>query len=291
MYGAIDIGTNSVRLLIGHFSNEFIPIYRDIKITRLGEGVQETNLLKKEAIERTLDAVACFYNVLNKYNVDGYRIVATSAARDADNKELLLAGAEGRGIKVEIISGHEEGWLSYAGAVSSHKHLTNPVVIDIGGGSTEIIYLDNQNDLQKTSINVGAVRCTEGNWNDGQIIAALKPVLEELKNLQPLNLIGVGGTITTLAAIFQKLDIYDPKKVQGFILRAENIQKILCFLQKLTIKELQKVPGLNPQRADIIVAGTKIIANILQEIQAVSITVSESDLLEGIIMELQKSLT
>jgi exopolyphosphatase/guanosine-5'-triphosphate,3'-diphosphate pyrophosphatase len=287
MYGAIDIGTNSVRLLIGQVEERKVkPIYRSLCTTRLGEGVQSSGRIKEEAVQRTVKALAKFKQSLQEFGVPVYRAVATSAARDADNSSLLISAAKAYGIEVEIITGQEEASLSYAGAVSVHRGLENPVVVDIGGGSTEIINLDNEGKVQTTSTNVGAVRCTEATWPESRIVQALKPALQHLPKELPLNLVGVGGTITTLAAIDQKLELYDPEKVQGYRLESKTVESILKKLEALSPEERKKVPGLRPERADIILAGIRILSVILNELSLHDLLVSESDLLDGIILAL-----
>lgn len=287
MYGAIDVGTNSVRLLIGQVSEGKVrPEYRDLKYTRLGEKVAETGKLKAEAIDRTVRVLAEFKQRLDYFHVKNFRAIATSAARDANNQEELLENAQDKGIPVEIISGAEEACLSYHGAKSGLAGLSNPVVIDIGGGSTEIIYEDKEARMHYRSADVGAVRCTEACWPVRKIRRALADFLEPLTGLEGPALVGVGGTITTLAAVEQKLAIYNPDKVHGYQLSSASVRKIMAEFQALSVEERKKVPGLSPERADIIMAGMQILTAILSYLQLNHLVVSESDLLEGMILNL-----
>lgn len=286
MFAAIDVGTNSVRLLIAEYERKGINyVYKDLKTTRLGEGVAETGYLQEKAIQRTVDALAEFQDVIRKLNVTKMRAVATSAAREAANGELLIKEAGEKGIKLEIISGKEEAELSFKGAISDQETNSNQLVVDIGGGSTEIIYcLSGQ--VLTSSTKAGAVRCTEGNWSEAQIMAAFQPVLEKIRLLPGNELIGVGGTITSLAAIDQKLGKYDPDLIHGYKLGIERVRTIRKELAGLPLAERRQVKGLQPARADIIVAGIDILLAIMSGLGQQLITVSEKDILDGIILEL-----
>lgn len=285
MLGAIDIGTNSVRLLIGQRINGQVkPIRRHLTTTRLGQGLGEKGLLQEEAVKRTLEALAHYAQILQEYGVEKYRVVATSAAREAVNKELLLQGARKVGLEVEIISGAEEARLSYTGAISIHRHLKTPVVLDIGGGSTELIFC-RQGQLHLSSIEVGAVRCTEDFWSEEDLHKALEPAFKMLPK-ENFSLVGVGGTITTLAAIDQKLALYDPRYIQGYVLTKEAVKAIESHLSALSLTERRQVPGLRPERADIILAGIKILRVILDQLPVAEVLISESDILDGIILSL-----
>lgn len=285
MFGAIDIGTNSVRLLIGQReAGRVKPVCRQLSTTRLGQGLQKTGLLQEEAVRRTVQTLACYARILEEYGVKKYRAVATSAVRDAANRELLLKAAREQGLEVEIISGEEEAWLSYTGAVSVHRELKNPVVLDIGGGSTEMIF-QLQGQIRSSSTDVGAVRCTEASWSEEDIRQALAEALTQLPP-SPFSLVGVGGTITTLAAIDQELEPYDSQRVQGYVLTKKAVEAIEKRLSALSLEERRQVPGLQPERADIILAGIKILRVILDQLAVAELVVSESDILDGIILSL-----
>jgi len=285
MFGAIDVGTNSVRLLIAECENNKINyVYKDLKTTRLGEGLR-SNVLQEKAIERTVQALEEFLKILDRYKITKVRAIATSAAREALNSDILVKKALALGLKIEIISGEEEAWLSYRGATSAWPGVPHQVVIDIGGGSTEITYSVNDK-IVSTSVKAGAVRCTENNWTEGQIKETFQSVIEKISSLPERILIGVGGTITSLAAIAQELTTYDYRLIQGFKLKSAKIKSIRNKLAQLPLTERRQIPGLQPSRADIIVAGTDILLALMSGLKEEQILVSERDLLDGIILGL-----
>ena len=187
-----------------------------------------------------------------------------------------------------MISGEEEAYLSYLGACQSLPGVKQGAVVDIGGGSTEFTFSSRgpsvPGTLTSRSIPLGAVRLTEQPLLLSEILAKLKPVLEDLRAMKPVSLIGVGGTITTLAAVDQALPVYDPERVHGYRLSRAAVERILFFLATKTNQERKQVSGLQPERADIIVAGTTILWTILGSLEVELITVSEADLLDGIIL-------
>ena len=285
MFGAIDVGTNSVRLLIAECENNKINyVYKDLKTTRLGEGLQ-SNVLQEKAIDRTVQALEDFLKILDQFKITKVRAIATSAAREAINGDTLVKKALSRGLKIEIISGEEEAWLSFRGATSAWPGVPHQVVIDIGGGSTEIIYSD-KDEIVSTSIKAGAVRCTEDTWTEGQIRKAFQSVIERISSLSERMLIGVGGTITSLASIAQELTTYDYRLIQGFKLKFAKVKSIRNRLAQLPLAKRRQIPGLQPSRADIIVAGTDILLTLMSGLEEEQILVSERDLLDGIILEL-----
>lgn len=289
MYAAIDVGTNSVRLLVANIMDDRInPLYRGLKTTRLGEGVGKQHFLLEIAMLRTVKALEEFMDTLKAFQVKKIRAVATSAVREATNSHELVKKIQSLGLRLDVISGEEEAWLSYYGATSMFKEFFHPFVIDIGGGSTELIYCSSGGQIFNTSIGAGAVRCTEEGWSKEQIKSAFAPALEKVIFIPTKNLVGVGGTITTLAAIDQKLLSYDPKLIQGYTLTLARIQAIWHELSVLPLEQRRLVPGLQPNRADIILAGIEILLTIMTQLKVDTITVSESDLLEGIIFELGK---
>jgi exopolyphosphatase/guanosine-5'-triphosphate,3'-diphosphate pyrophosphatase len=286
LLGAIDVGTNSVRLLIAKVeNNKLVYAYKGLKTTRLGEGSSSNGLLQENAINRTIHALVEFLRVAKGFQVDRIRSVATSAARKALNKDVLLKKALSIGLKLEIISGEEEAWLSFKGATSTNQEIPYPLIIDIGGGSTEIIY-SLEGEIITSSTQVGAVSCTEKKWSQAQIAEAILPALETIQPLPEKNLIGVGGTITTLAAIAQQLQIYQPALIQGYKLDFDTIKSIRQQLASLSIEQRRLVPGLQPERADIILAGIDILLSIMANLSKRYIYVSERGILDGIILEM-----
>jgi len=288
LWAAIDVGTNSVRLLVAHIQDGIVsPLVRKMAITRLGEGMYLDGWLKPAAISRTTDAVSSFVLEAKNLGVAGIAIVATSAAREADNKaELSHSIEQATGVTLEILSGNYEAELSFWGATSALCLSNYPVVLDIGGGSTEFVFQDTSGDLASQSNKIGAVRCTELGMGYPEIRELLEPSLKRLAARSDLNLVGVGGTIASLAAMEQGLAAYDPKRVHGFVLRLKEIKSWRQRLAGMPLEERQKISGLQPARADIIPAGVTILEAVMDSLQVKHITVSDSDILEGIILRL-----
>ncbi|MCK8824901.1 Ppx/GppA phosphatase family protein [Fuchsiella alkaliacetigena] len=290
---AIDIGTNSTRLLIGELNKtgKITPLASELQITRLGAKVDQTGRLNQASIQRTIEALAKYKSLLEQYQVREVRVVATSAARDVSNQaEFINKVKERTGLKVEIITGTEEARLSYLGVIKSLSELlaTDNLVLDIGGGSTEFIFGSSQRIEDKFSLNVGAVRMTE----QSKVISEREKLIKKtlLPQIRKLTgkvkaLFGVGGTITTLAAIERQLVTYDPQKVHGYLLKLTTIERIFSDLAAKTIEERKEVIGLQPKRADIIVAGVQILLLIMEVLELTEIIVSEADILEGIIYD------
>ncbi len=283
---AIDIGTNSTRLLVAEGTGGVIKrIETGLTTTRLGEGIAG-GLLLREAMERTVQAVRVFKQTALNLGVEKVVAAATSAVRDASNQSEFMELVEKRaGLQLRVLSGEEEAALSYRGVLAglvAPPHST--VVLDIGGGSTELTW-QQSGGLRLVSVNAGAVRMTETGVGEEEISELLRPALEEIKSLSLKNLVGVGGTVTTLAAIDQRLAVYDPERVHGYCLSAGSVERILNMLKDMDIKERKKVPGMQPERADIIVAGIFILKTVLNGLDLSWMYVSECDMLYGLLLE------
>lgn len=301
-YGAIDIGTNSTRLLIAAREGETLrPLNMEIQVTRLGQGVDKNRILQPEAMERTIKALECYQNLAREAQVVNLQLVATSAVRDAGNRqEFLEKVACATGLQVEIIPGKEEAKLTYWGAVADLNWPPgNIVVFDLGGGSTEFIVGDQQGIKLLTSIDVGAVRMTEAYLHSNPVLEKeylamqehiskeLKEVLDQIKEYQPKLLLGVGGTATSLAAMDQQLNPYDSSKVHGYSVARTGVNKLINKLQELNVEErAAKLPGLHPKRADVILGGAAVVETILEVLHLDSLQVSENDILLGTIYRL-----
>jgi exopolyphosphatase / guanosine-5'-triphosphate,3'-diphosphate pyrophosphatase len=294
--GAIDVGTNSCRMLIAdHCQGRYQEIKQALITTRLGEGVARKGVLKKEAIERTLKAIEVFLQVMKKAGVDKIGLVGTSALREVSNADILLNKLKEAGLNLKIISGQEEARLVLKG-VSLELDDYNLLTIDIGGGSTEFIWRD-KNQINYQSLKLGAVRLTEMFLshperpiieNELNILEKyISSILKEL-NYQGDNLsaIGVGGTITTLTAIDLGLKVYDHNQIHRHRLKYNRVKKILTQLSGQSLMERQNILGLEPERADIIIAGTVILKVIMEQFSLQEITCSEQGLLYGIVSEL-----
>lgn len=285
MYAAIDIGTNSVRLLIAEkHDNIIIPVCREARMTRLGECLSATGRISHEALYRTAEVLTGYMDIICRYNVNQITAVATSAMREASNsQELIDLVEEKTKLKIKIISGEEEAELSYLGATTGLGLIKGGVVIDIGGGSTEIVFAQEE-EIITNSTPVGAVRCTENSSTPTQIFAQLEQQLDRISTLENYQLIAVGGTATNLAAINQKLTNYDPDLIHGSQVSIEELGKIIFFIGGKSLAQRLAIPGLQPERADIIIAGLLILWVIMTYLNISTVTISEADLLYGIIL-------
>jgi len=283
---AIDIGTNSTRLLVAErCSGGLKAMETRLITTRLGEGMG-SGVLLPGAMERTMEAVNSFYQIAQRLGAERVVAAATSAVRDASNRDEFLDGVRRKtGLRVRVLSGEEEAAMSYRGVLSGLTVVPrSTVVVDVGGGSTEFIW--NQGGrLRLASVNVGAVRMTEADLGEEEVAARLNPALVEVRRSQIKTLVGVGGTITTLAAIDQGLVQYDPDRVHGYCLSATNVSDILKMLKRMDVEERKQVPGLQPERADIIVAGVTIVKAIMDGLGQGQLLVSECDILYGLVLE------
>ncbi|MFW6288041.1 MAG: Ppx/GppA family phosphatase [bacterium] len=297
--GAIDVGTNSCRMLVAEYRHDTLQeIKRDMKITRLGQGVDQNKNLAGEAIDRTLEAIVDFVNQMNELEVKKISINGTSALRDVDNASQLADMVyKETGCSLNIISGDTEARLNYMGV--GHDD-SNNIIIDIGGGSTEFIWQE-EGDVNYKSLDMGAVRMTERFIADPEGTIGQKELIDiekEVSNLisEKLNInnskigkaIGLGGTITTIAAINQQLVEYDTEKIENYRLKIEKIKEILDKLSGMKLENRKDVDGLQSERADIIVAGIQILYVTMIELKIRDVIVSEHDLLYGAIKEMTK---
>lgn len=285
-YGAVDIGTNSCRLLIAEKdgSHKLRYLARELETTRIGEGINLSPLLQEAAIERTLDCLSRFIQKMRTYGVSEYRAIATSAVREAKNgPDLVRRALVQSGMVIDIVSGEEEAHLSYEGVRSRLTLEEPPLVVDLGGGSTEFICPDQDTLL---SIPVGAVRAAEAEMSASQISELMKRsgVLSVSPRSRPL--VMVGGTASSLVAIKKGLAEYDPELIHGEILSRGEIGDLYNLLERMPLALRRRLPGLQPERADIINMGALIILIISEILDKNEIIVSESDLLEGIIHSL-----
>jgi len=282
----IDIGTNSTRLLIADVNQqkEVKSLHTDLATTRLGKGIGTAKLMPL-AISNTVAVIDDFLKTIPDWQVEKVVITATSAVRNAVNREDFLSAVfERTGFVVKVLPGAEEALLSYQGALSSfHTGIDsqNMVIMDLGGGSTEFTW-KSSGRLYCRSVEVGAVRATEGNFTDEEILSLLVSPLNEIRKFSPAELIGVGGTVTTIASISLSLRVYNPSLVHGFDLSAGQVEKTLSLLSSLSLEQRRCLPGLQPERADVIIAGVRIVKQVLNYLKLPRLKVSEADLLYGL---------
>jgi exopolyphosphatase/guanosine-5'-triphosphate,3'-diphosphate pyrophosphatase len=275
--GAVDLGTNSTRLLVADVEDGAVrEIGRGLEITRLGEGVDNRRRLLPVAIARVRNILTGYRRELDRLGAERTLAVATSAVRDAENGEAFLGEIEwSYGFSTRLLSGEEEAGLTYRGVASGRALDPETLVVDIGGGSTELITSE-----RHTSLDIGSVRLTERFGEDadeaGAFVAGLVP------DWPAETAIGVAGTVTSLAALDLGLADYDPERVHGHVLSAEAVEEQLRRLAALPLEERRRVPGLEPERAPVIVAGAAILRAILRRYGLSSIEASEHDLLHGV---------
>jgi len=295
---AIDIGTNSVLLTVAELSpsGALKPVYEAQKITRLGEKTAQTKSLSRENVKKTLTVVSDFQNQAVKLGAGPIWAVGTSALREAKNSGEFIRRLQARtGLELEIISGRKEAELGLKGALIDLK-LSRPkiILLDIGGGSTEVTLAKRQKIIKSISLNLGAVRLTEQFFPNNILTPAkLQNLLEYLSNswlrlrdwnLTNSQLVGIGGTITTLAALDLSIKRYDSKKVHGYVLSADKVMNFLLQLSSLTLAKRKKLLRLDPARADIIVAGVAILFSFMKTFHFSRIRVSDKGLRWGILV-------
>lgn len=282
--GVIDIGTNSTRLLIARVpaAGPLEVLQTALTTTRLGENLAGGVLLEG-AMERTVDCLVRYRETLAAAGVvpENVVVAATAAVREAANREMFLARVvAATGFKVRVLSGGEEAFYGFLGVVSGLQlDPASIVVVDVGGGSTEFVWWRAGQPVSH-SLALGAVRMTEKNYTDDQITALITPVANEVPHTS--HLVGVGGTVTSLAAMTLGLRVYDPERVHGFQLDLEQVEQILARLSAAGIEERRRMPGLQPERADIIPAGVRIVRLVMQVLGASQLVVSETDILHGL---------
>ncbi len=303
---SVDVGSNTVRLMVGEkeTGKGFRVIERAQRITRLGEGIGTSRRLKPAAIARTMDALGDFKNRWERLGAIRYRAVATSAVREAENAIEFVAAAGLRGIGIDVISGTQEARLVMDGiAPTVRGGRGDLIVIDIGGGSTELIHARDGDVIDIVSTDLGVVRTTElflaGDPPQPKEIDRLLNFVEKridrvynrfTTDAGPLRLAGTAGTVTTLAAIDLDLDVYDPNAVEGRLLTRGRIDSILKECVSMTGRQrLARYPVMSQGREDVIIAGAVIVGAIMDRFGAGGLIVSDRGILEGIIEGLIKS--
>jgi exopolyphosphatase / guanosine-5'-triphosphate,3'-diphosphate pyrophosphatase len=296
-FAAIDVGTNTVLLLVAEETpSGFSPVAERGAITRLGKGVDATRRLAPEGMERTLEAVGRFAAEARALGAVGLAVTATSAARDAQNgAEFLEAAHERAGVEVEILSGEEEARLSYLAvsndfaAEAGEREL---VAIDIGGGSTEFIFGHGSAVRFHTSINIGSVRLTErcirSDPPSAEDFARLHVQLESALASVPCPganalVVGVAGTVTTLYAVANGIAPYDAARVHRGWLSREELRRTRARLAAAPLAARRAIPGLQPERADVIVTGAVVLEHALDHLGAAGSRVSDRGLRWGLL--------
>lgn len=296
---AIDIGTNSMRLLLCHYDGQgFGSKQKYLITTRMGQGISANGSLSKDAINRNLQALKTFKQKADEFGAEQIIVIATSAVRDASNREEFISAANQlTGISVKVISGDEEANLGIAGVLCEEpKGGKDVLVIDIGGGSTELILGNSEGIKYSKSTNAGTVRMTEGfitshpiNQNEMELLnKALEILFEEpvrkLTSMDIQNVIAIGGTATTIAAIYHCLSIYKPDKVHNTVITIDYLRELFEKLSLMSLEQRYAVEGLQKERADVIPAGIAIMLHIMEALKLDRFTASENDNLEGAVI-------
>lgn len=293
---AIDCGTNSIRLLVADVAGgALVDIERLMEIVRLGEGVDRTGAFSQAALVRTFAACDRYAEVIARAGAERVRFVATSASRDVSNRAAFVEGVVDRlGISPDVISGDEEAHLSFTGAVRGLADARSPrLVVDIGGGSTEFVMGD-EAPTHALSVDIGCVRMTERCLRSDpptsdevaaatrDIDAAIERALAVVPGRDASSLIGVAGSVTTVAAIGLGLPAYDPDVLHGSVISAVEVERVTDRLLGMSRAERAALPVMHPGRVDVIGGGALILRQILRRTGHASVLVSEHDILDGI---------
>jgi exopolyphosphatase/guanosine-5'-triphosphate,3'-diphosphate pyrophosphatase len=304
-YAAVDIGTNSVRLLVTDAAGasrpgRLVPVERLMRITRLGQGVDATRRLGDDAIDRTLTVLREYHAVMDELGVTRVRATATSAARDATNRDAFFDAARDAlgGVGLELLPGEEEARLSFLGATSGLADPPPYLVVDIGGGSTEFIVGTERPDAL-VSVDMGCVRLTEQFVHSdppsaGELSELVSTVRDHLADVardvpgvrDARTVVGLAGTVTTIAAIEMGLPTYDAEKIHHFRLSRSAAEDVFRTLATETLEQRRHNPGLEPGRVDVIVAGAAILVTIMRTFDVAELVVSEADILDGLVRSL-----
>jgi exopolyphosphatase/guanosine-5'-triphosphate,3'-diphosphate pyrophosphatase len=299
---AIDIGTNTILCVIAEVTADGgFKVFDDLaEITRLGEGVDRTGRINPEGEQRSLEALRRYLSRCGEFGVEEIIAVGTSALRDAENSHQVRARLKrALELEVRVLSGEEEAALSYLavqrGLALSDKEL---LVIDIGGGSTEFIWGDKSGVYRLCSLDVGSVRLTERFLHSDpvqdeecdELVRTVDAALERLfkpreESACPLTLVGIAGTFTTLAAVERQLTHYSHREVHGSSLTLGEVQRQIRLYRANTVAERKKVRGLEPKRADVILAGALLIEKIMARLRAERIIVSDQGVRYGLLHE------
>ena len=296
----IDIGSNSIKFFVGELSaNGTIKTVLDTNdIARLGEGLDSTGAISPEAMERNVASVAAFAKQAKELGADRIVSVGTMALRKASNSaEFVEKVKKTCGIEVQIIPGEEEARLSYLAILSGLplEKDADLVVFDTGGGSTEFIYGKGTQMVKRFSVNLGAVRITENYLkadpvSPADVQAAIAQIDKEFKeagvNGKPAQLVGMGGTVTSMGAVKHKMVKYDPSVIQGSRLTKKDIEEQIEEYSKRTVEQRKELPGLQPKRADVILAGACILKVITDRLGADGLTISDRGLRHGLAFDL-----
>jgi exopolyphosphatase/guanosine-5'-triphosphate,3'-diphosphate pyrophosphatase len=293
---AIDCGTNSIRLLVTDITDdrESADLVREMRIVRLGQGVDATGRLADEAIDRTLQATREYAGLITMLGADRVRFCATSAARDAENADDFADAVESiLGVRPQVLSGKEEALASFVGATRGLEP-TRTLVVDIGGGSTELVLGEGSDVEWSTSLDIGSVRLTERLLpSDPPPVAEVTSAMNHLDavlgpavaGLDPVaSVVGVAGTVTTVAAHALALPSYDRDTIHGARLSVDELKSACLSLVQMSVADRRALPFMHPGRADVIGGGALVLDRVLEQLplDTDTVVISEHDILDGI---------
>ena len=292
---SIDLGSNSTRLLIADITNgDLNTIYKEHQVTRMADKLSETKMISKDASKRVLKTLTGYFKIISRKNVENIQIVGTAALRDAKNSQEITQLIEKKfGFEVDVVSGEEEGVLTSVGVLNSLGSLENFLIVDIGGRSTEFIY-DYDRKIVSKSLNIGVVSLSELFFDklppsEKSVLLAREYIESLLLESNAFNgrlLVGVAGTFTSLASIFLEQTQFNEKEIHLTELKNEDVFKISNELLHLNEPQIiTKYRGLDPKRAKTIQAGILLAKEIISKYNVNSIKVSNSDILEGLILK------
>ena len=298
---ALDVGTNSTRLLVADVEGGAMVAehVRDMVITRLGKGLDRTGRFDPAALDRTLEVLAGYAELCRRLGVERRRLVATSATRDAADRQVFLDGVRDLlGVDAEVLTGQAEAAAAYRGATSGLADDRPTLVVDIGGGSTELILGDGATARASVSLDIGCVRLFErhlhGDPPDPAEAAALRAdvaghlarVGEVLDPAAAERVVGVAGTVTTVTAIALGLDAYDPRRIHHQTVDAAEIGAVAEKLAAMTVAERAAMPVMAKGREDVIAAGALLLDELVRSFRLPAVTASETDILDGVLLAL-----
>jgi exopolyphosphatase / guanosine-5'-triphosphate,3'-diphosphate pyrophosphatase len=290
--GVVDLGTNSTRLLVADVVDGRVDeVARRLTITRLGEGVDERCKLLPLPIARVRNVLADYRRELDELGAERVLAVGTSAIRDAENGEAFLGEVEwSYGFSTRLLSGQDEAELTFRGVANDRALDAETLVLDVGGGSTELIAGGPEGVDARVSLDLGCVRLTERHLRSDrptreELDRCAGEVHDALPELAPAAAIGVAGTITTLAALALGLEAYDPERIHGHRISAQAVEQQLERLASLPVAERRELPALEPERAPVIVAGAVIVREVLGRYDLAGLEASERDILHGAALE------
>ncbi|MCL2498787.1 MAG: Ppx/GppA family phosphatase [Defluviitaleaceae bacterium] len=296
----IDVGSNSIKYILGGLNTDgtLKTIADENDIARLGEGLRETGVISPEAMERNIAAISVFANKARDAGADEIRCVGTMALRNAGNTaDFIRRVKDTADITLSVIPGEEEARLSYMAVLSGLGAVGDGgvAVFDTGGGSTEFVFGEGDEIKKRFSIDLGAIRITEKHFTSDPVTPesvenALAEIMDDLADGglegSPSKLVGIGGTVTSMGAVKHKMEKYDPDIIQGSKLTRADVEAQIADYSAKTLEERKAVTGLQPRRADVILAGACILKAILTRLNADELTVSDRGLRHGMAYEL-----